>query len=271
MDFASLNHIDAHTHLNFPHFNDDREGVIKEMAEKNIAVINVGTNLKTSKESVDLADQHRHIFASVGCHPTEGVTNFDSSKYKELLERNSESVVSVGECGFDYYRKQHRGDKEKKLQQSAFVTQIKLAIEFDLPLIFHIRPRQNSLDAYKDTLDILSHYKQKYNEIRGTAHFFVGDKKTAHQFLELGFYISAAGPVTFDQTLMEVFSDLPQDKLIVETDSPFAAPAAHRGQRNSPLFLPEIVASLAGVREEDEEDLAKQLVRNTKRLFLKTP
>ncbi|PSO45106.1 MAG: hypothetical protein BRC25_03150, partial [Parcubacteria group bacterium SW_6_46_9] len=203
-EFDSLQSIDAHVHLNFDAFADDREEVISQMEEKRIGAINVGIDAGTSRESVELAEGHDHIWASVGCHPTEASKPFDISKYQSLVKA-SNTVVAVGECGLDYSRPEYRSENQKQLQEDVFVSQITLAAKTDLPLVLHIRPRKHSMDAYEDGLDILTHLqKQADTDLAGTAHFFVGNKDIAKQFLDLGFYISFTGPLTQDSNLQEV-------------------------------------------------------------------
>ncbi len=262
-----LTHIDAHTHLNFDAFGEDRSDTINEMENRGIGAVNVGIDKTTSEESVKLAETHNHIWASVGCHPTEASASFQLEEYKSIIE-DTNQAKAVGECGLDYSRKKYRSEEKKQLQEEIFELQIQLAIKKDLPLILHLRPRENSMDAYEDGLDILEHYAHSYDDdLRGTAHFFVGTKEIAHRFLDIGFYVSFTGPVTFEDRLQKVCTDIPKDRLIAETDTPFAAPDPHRGKRNSPLFLPDIVSVVAGCKDMQEDKLAEGLVANTRRLF----
>jgi TatD DNase family protein len=270
-------YIDAHAHLNFDAFAEDRGEVIAKMKTEKIGAINVGIDLVTSQESITLAKEHENIWASVGCHPTEAGADFSAEPYAEIIKSSrhncttlgvAQNVVAIGECGLDYFRKAHRTDREKALQQQAFEAQIELALRLDLPLILHLRPRVGTMDAYEDGLDILENYAKKQGDkLRGTAHFFVGDAAIAKRFLDLGFYLSATGPVSFDQDLQQVFAELPTDRLLVETDAPFAAPVAYRGQRNSPLYIPDIAAALAALTGTPEPELAEKLHLNTERLF----
>ncbi len=262
-----MQYIDAHSHLNFTHFDHDQQKVVSEMKDKGIGGINVGIDKQTSKESIALADNHEHIWASVGCHPTEATDDFSVEPYRELIE-NPKQVVAVGECGLDYSRSEYRSDEQKQLQEEAFTAQIKLAAQTDLPLILHIRPQENSMDAYERGLDILAHFQNKLDaDLTGTAHFFVGDKEIASRFLELGFYVSFTGPLTYDQRLQDVCTYIPADRLLAETDSPFAAPEPHRGKRNSPLYVPLIAEQIAACRDTDEKKMRAQLLANTQQAF----
>lgn len=263
-----IKHIDAHVHLNFTHFDHDQDKVIAEMKDRGISAINVGTNFETSRESVELASNHNHIQASIGCHPTEAEDYAGQSAYRDLLGKSEDQVVAIGECGLDYSRSEYRTDKQKKLQKEVFIAQIKLAAKTDLPLILHIRPQERSMDAYERGLDILHHFQNELGaDLTGTAHFFVGNKEIASRFLELGFYVSFTGPLTYDQRLQDVCAYIPEDRMLAETDSPFAAPDPHRGKRNSPLYMSRIVAQIAACHDVQEDVVRGKLVENTKRLF----
>ncbi|MEX2515258.1 MAG: TatD family hydrolase [Candidatus Paceibacterota bacterium] len=263
-----MKYIDAHAHLNFEAFDEDREDIIADMQEQGAGVINVGIDVETSAESIALAKEHDHIWASVGCHPTEVSGDFDIDPYRGLIEKDPESVVAVGECGLDYFRSADRGDREKSQQRAAFEAQIELAITADLPLILHLRPQSGSMDAYSQGLEILEYYSHQAGaKLCGTAHFFVGDKDIAARFLDIGFYISATGVLTFDKRLQNIFADLPTDHLLVETDAPFAAPQPHRGRRNTPLYVPDIISTLATLKGTTAAELGPKLVSNTQRLF----
>lgn len=265
---TDLTYIDAHAHLNFDQFDGDRSEIIAKMPAAGIGAINIGVDAATSRASLELAREYEHIWAAVGCHPTEVKDDFALDPYQKLISEHKDQVVAVGECGLDYSRASYRGEEETARQHAAFEEQIQLAIQADLPLVLHLRPREGSLDAYADGLELLEYYSNQYGDkLRGTAHFFVGDSATARRFLDIGFYISATGVVTFDNDLQRVFADLPTDRLLAETDAPFAAPAPHRGKRNSPLYLPDIVSGLASVVGQEESELASQLVANTTRLF----
>jgi TatD DNase family protein len=266
-EFDSLQYIDAHVHLNFDQFDDDQEEVTSKMKKRGVGAINIGIDEKTSRESIRLAKKHDHIWASVGCHPTEADDGFSNEPYQEML-KDDKDVVAVGECGFDYSRSEYRSDKNKQLQKDVFVFQITLAAKTDLPLILHIRPRKYSMDAYEDGLDILTHFQnQTDRNLTGTAHFFVGNKDIAKQFLDLGFYISFTGPLTQDSNLQEVCAYIPQDRLLAETDSPFAPPQSFSHSRNSPLAVPIIAEKIADIKDLSADAMRKQLAANTARLF----
>lgn len=262
-----MKYLDCHTHLNFSNYNDDRKAVIADMKDQEVGAINIGTDAETSRESARLAEDHDHIWASVGCHPTEAQSFSGVSVYQQLI-RSSDQVVAVGECGLDYSRPEYRSDEQQSLQEDVFTDQIKLALRNDLPLVLHIRPSENSLDAYEDGLDILTHFHNQHDTtLAGTAHFFVGTKSVAEQFLDLGLYISFTGPVTHDRRLQDVAGYIPKNRLLAETDSPFAAPTPHRGERNLPLYVKRIVSQLAELHDTDPAVCARTLLGNTVRLF----
>jgi len=273
----SLNHIDAHAHLNFDAFDEDRGEVIAQMQDEGVGAINVGIDIATSTASIALAKEHDHIWASVGCHPTEVGVDFSQQPLFDMIEKDMQScatlsvaqrVVAVGECGLDYFRSVNRDADNQKLQREAFESQIELAITADLPLILHMRPQEGSMNAYKEGLEVLEYYSREHGDkLRGTAHFFVGDEDIARRFLDLDFYISATGVVTISEPIARVFAGIPADRLLVETDAPFAAPLPHRGQRNEPAYIKHIIAHLADLKGTTSKKLTETLLANTQRLF----
>ncbi|OGD30517.1 hypothetical protein A2833_02725 [Candidatus Azambacteria bacterium RIFCSPHIGHO2_01_FULL_44_55] len=264
---------DSHTHLQFPQFDGDREGVISRLLSADIKVINVGTDLEDSKKAIELAKKYLgQMWATVGLHPNDAVgQNFDISKYKKLAE--NDSVVAIGECGLDYFR---TPDDDKNRQKDIFLRQLELVRELSKPLMIHCRPKAED-DAYLDLFEILSARGEsvlggKYRNLNlkngnGTSHFFAGSKKTAKQFLDLGFYISFAGPITFAKEYEEVVKYVPLDKILIETDAPFAAPAPHRGKRNEPTFVEFVARKIAEIKEVEFEEVARQTAENAKKLF----
>ncbi len=258
----TFKHIDIHSHLNFSQFDEDREAIIAEMKDIGMATICVGTDKKTSAESVALAAQHDNIYATVGIHPThieesEGKWEvFDEAYYESLL---SPKVVAVGECGLDYFRPPFDKEKQKEL----FIQQIEFAQKHHLPLMLHCRASKGTQDAYEDALDILA----SYPDVKGNFHFFVGDTSIAKRAVEKGFTLSFDGPITFASDYDETIKSIPADMIMAETDAPFAAPVPHRGKRNSPLFVTFISDRLADIRSEDREAFRAQTLENAKRVF----
>ncbi|NOX96712.1 MAG: YchF/TatD family DNA exonuclease [Nitrospirae bacterium] len=250
--------IDSHCHLDFGKFDGDRDGVISRAREEGIAfIINVGTSLERSKKSVELAEKHDFIYAAVGIHPHEaGKVKEDDYRILEKLAENGK-VVAIGETGLDYYRNPAPKDKQKE----NFRRQIALAKKLRLPLIVHNR------EADGDTLSILK--EEKAEKVKGILHCFSGSRVLAQECLELGFYISVAGQITYPnaESLREVVKDLPTDRLLVETDSPFLAPQPQRGKRNEPAFVKYVAEELARLHNLSREDICRITTLNTKYLL----
>jgi TatD DNase family protein len=274
-------YIDVHGHVNFKAFDEDRDAVIKRALDNDTWMINVGTQVGTSKAAIDLAHKYSEgVYAIVGLHPIhtgksfhdkqelggegEEFTSkgevFDKNIYREFLK--DEKVVAIGECGLDYY---HLNEESKEKQKKAFIEQIELANEIGKPLMLHIR------DAYADALEIL----KEYSKVKGVVHFFVGNVEEAKSFLDFGFMLSFTGVLTFppkaDQprsdTLHEVVRITPLDMILADTDCPYVAPVPYRGKRNEPLYVKEIVKRIAEIKNLPEEEVAEAIVQNAKRVF----
>ncbi len=280
---------DSHAHLHFSQFDGDREEIIKKLRDSGIKVVNVGVNLEDSEKAVNLAKKHpNQIWASVGIHPVrekspqatevapigaafsngihpdEAEEDLNWEELKKLTD--DKNVVAIGECGLDYYRNlgnQKSKIKNQNLQKEIFIKQIELAKELNKPLILHCRPSKDSQDAYEDALDILAAHHMSY----GTAHFFSGSKETAKKFLDAGFCISFAGPITFAEEYRELVEYIPIDKILAETDAPFATPVPFRGKRNEPAFVEFTVRKIAQWKNLSFDKVAAQTHNNAKLLF----
>ncbi len=225
-------YIDIHSHTYFPEFDADRKEVMERALSAGVWMINIGTTSDYSKKAVEMTREYpTGVFAVVGMHPTDASKEvFDKEFFKKLIVEGGKKVVGIGECGLDYFRQTTVEEHEK--QREVFISQIELALEFDLPLILHVR------NAYKDVLDILKSYKEKYGEkLRGDVHFFAGTVEEAKEFLALGFYLSYTGVVTFAKQYIELVKATPLDRIMSETDCPYVAPAPMRGKRNEPFFV----------------------------------
>ncbi|MFA6898051.1 MAG: TatD family hydrolase, partial [Candidatus Paceibacterota bacterium] len=211
----------------------------------------------TSAEVVELAHKYESMFATVGQHPSpHGVADeFDYDFYKKLA--SDPKVVAIGECGLDYFHAERLA-----FQKGIFEKQIDLAIEFGKPLMLHVR-NGKSESAYLEALEIL---KAK-SALKADFHFFAGSWEEAKAILAAGFYISFDGPITFARNYDEVIKNAPLDRIMSETDAPFATPAPYRGKRNEPLYVVEVVKKIAEIRGEDFEKVRAQLVQNTKTFF----
>jgi TatD DNase family protein len=173
-------------------------------------------------------------------------------------------VIAVGECGLDYYR---CDESTKELQKKTFIQHIELANRLNKPLMLHIRPALQSLgdggNAYEDALEII----KTHAKVRGDVHFFAGDWNIAKQFLDLGFTLSFTGVVTFTHDYDEVIKNTPLDMLLSETDAPYVAPVPHRGKRNEPAYVIEVVRQIAEIRGENVEKVRAQIMANSRRIF----
>jgi len=279
-----MKYIDIHAHTNFAAYDTDRDEVISRAKESGVFIINIGTQYDTSKKAVEMANTYDTCYAIIGLHPihttathhdedelgqgNKGFSSrgeiFDVEKYRSLAE-SSVRVVGIGECGFDYYRNDH---DTKQIQETAFRAQIELAIALNLPLMLHVRPSLGTYDAYKDVLEILHEYKGSAGDIlRGDVHFFAGTPDIAKQFMDIGFDISFTGVITFAKPYEELIRSVPIERLHVETDCPYVAPIPHRGQRNEPVYVLEMVKKIAEIKQLSIESVQESLIQNAKRLF----
>ena len=175
---------------------------------------------------------------------------------------SSDRVVGIGECGLDYYRNTL---DSKSAQEIAFRAQIELALQLDLPLMLHVRPSENSMDAYEDVLGILKEYQCE--KLRGQAHFFAGTPEIAQQFIDLGFYISFTGVITFTEMYEKLVKAVPNERILSETDAPYVTPVPYRGQRNEPSHVREVLAKIARIKKIDENVMGQQIMENAKKLY----
>lgn len=263
-----MNYFDIHSHLQDTTYDSDREDVIARMRGENISTILVGTDRKMSEDAVMLAEKY-NLYATIGQHPTDIPDEvFDYDFYKRLA--SSKKVVAIGECGIDYYRlKTHDSERmtEKKRQEELFRKQIELAIEVGKPLMIHGRPSLGSQDAYDDILDIVMSSGLSTLSHSGNIHFFAGNWQTAQKFLDLGFTLSFTGVITFTHDYDEVVRNVPLGMILTETDSPYVAPALHRGKRNEPLYVKEVIKRIAEIKGETLEKVAEATYENAQRVF----
>ncbi len=247
---------DTHTHLDDEKFAQDREIVIKMIQDEGVSLaVNVGSCMESSKTSLDLAKRYDFIYAAVGVHPSE-VGNMQDADLETLAEMAShEKVVAIGEIGLDY----HYDEPAKEIQKLWFEKQLRLAQTLSMPYIIHDR------EAHQDTLDIL----KKVGYTNGVMHCFSGSPEMAKVVLDMGLFISIAGQVTFKNApkVQEVARMVPQDRLLIETDSPYLTPEPYRGQRNHSAnvrFTCEKIAELKGI---SLEELAKITLENGKNFY----
>ncbi len=248
---CNLEYIDAHSHPHFRDFDSDREELFDCMQKEGIGTIAVGTDFGTSKKVAELAKEKDFIWASVGIHPTDQ-ENFESKKYKKLLH---EKVVAVGECGLDYYR---MDESDKKRQIALFEKQIQFAVESKLPLMLHIRSSQNTSNAHDDAFEVLKSYKKEFPALHLHMHFFTAPKEVAKKFLDLDATFGIPGVVSFAKEVQEIVLYLPAEKILIESDSPYAAPVPHRGKRNEPCFIPYTANFIAELKKLDSTNIFLQ-------------
>ncbi len=249
-------YFDSHAHFDDRRFDDDRHELLMSMASNGISnITNIGSDLKSSKSSVRLADKYDFIYAAVGVHPHE-VKDMDDTTLAEIAHLTKhKKVVAIGEIGLDYYYDHSPRDT----QRYWFKKQMKLAWDLKLPVVIHSR------DAMEDTIKIC-----KESKIHGgIIHCYSGSVESARIFLDLGYHISFAGPVTFKnaKSLPEVAKIVPEDRLLIETDCPYLAPEPHRGERNSSIYVKHVAEKLAEIRGVSTEHIAEITNNNAKKLF----
>jgi TatD DNase family protein len=257
-------YFDVHAHLHDVAFDADREAVLASMKEADICAITVGTDAASSRAAVLLAQEHEHIFASVGLHPHEALAQaFDPAVFSELIAQPK--VVALGECGLDYF---FSDGTPKERQRAVFSAQVAFAQVHHKPLMLHGRPSKGTMDAYEDMLSVLaSVYGRESGAPPGMVHFFVGTPEIAERFFKLGFRISFSGIITFTHEHDALLREVPLEKVLIETDSPYATPIPKRGKRNDPRYVPLTVAHFAQIRGEREEDVSRALLSNVRDLF----
>ena len=258
--------IDSHCHPNFPQYDLDRDELIIRTLKEGGGMIAVGTNLATSSEVVALAEKYEKIWASVGTHPTDLSSEGAVDNFLQFMSHNK--VVAVGEVGLDYYRTEDQ--KEKARQKEVFKQFIQLAQDFNKPLILHCRCSPRTTDAYSDALEILDGVARppKFSkENLGVVHSFTGDYSTAQGFIKRGFLIGLNGITTFSGQHEELISQLPLDKILLETDSPYLAPIPHRGERNEPLWLKYVAEKISQVKNITTEQVVAASDQNCQKLF----
>jgi len=252
--------IDTHAHLQFKAYDSDRDEVVKRNSEELEAVINVGTSVDASEKGIDLSEKVGNFYASIGVHPHH-VDQWGENTYSHLksLAQNPK-VVAVGEIGLDKHLYQGYPKPDLKKQAKILEKQISLAQEMGKPILFHCR------DVYDELHDQIKNYK---GEIRGLMHCYMGTWAQAKKFLDLGLYISFSGNITYkgNDYIRETAKKLPDDRVLTETDSPFLSPEPRRGQRNEPIYVKMVAATIATVRNLRSEEAVQITAQNANFLF----
>lgn len=249
---------DTHAHYDDKAFDQDREELLAALPRNGIArVVNVGASLASCEYTVKLTEKYDYIYGAIGVHPSE-TAQMDEASYGQIKEMCLlEKCVAVGEIGLDYYWDEPGRDIQKKW----FVRQLDLARECGLPVVIHSR------DAAKDTADIMA--AEKAGEIGGVIHCYSYTKETAKIFLDMGFFFGISGVLTFQNAkkLKEAVEYIPMNRIVLETDCPYLAPAPNRGKRNTSLNIPYVIAAMAQIKGIAEEEVRKAAWENALRLY----
>jgi TatD DNase family protein len=257
--------VDTHAHLDMSRFDGDRDAAVERARQAQVAaIVNVGIDLESSRRAVRLAAEHDLVYAAVGIHPhyARRLDGTALAALRELAEQPK--VVAVGEIGLDFFRDLSPRD----VQRRAFRAQLAWAGELGKPVIIHDR------DAHGDILDMLVEWAQEMQTSPlagrlGVLHTFSGDLAMAEKAIEMGFYLSVSGPVTYpdERRLPEIVRAVPEERLLVETDCPYLPPQAHRGQRNEPAYVRLVAEKVAEVRGVPLSEVAEATTANARRLF----
>ena len=254
---------DSHSHYNDEKFNEDREQIIKETYDAGITkFVCAGYSIKSSLQSLEMSNKYEFIYSICGISPNDIPQSEQQlwkdidEIYKIMKENNSKKLVAVGEIGLDYYWNK----ENKELQKQAFIKQIELANELKLPIVIHSR------DASVDTIDIIKNYKVNK---AGIFHCCQLNQELVRQALELGYYISFAGPVTFknSKNAPEIIKLVPIDRILIETDSPYLSPEPHRGKRNDCRNVKYVAQKIADIKGCTLDEIAYKTYENAMKIF----
>lgn len=252
---------DSHSHLNDEKFDEDREKTIDEIVKSGVTnFITAGYSVESSKKAIEIAKKYDFIYTTAGVSPND-IPQDEDELWKQLAEieniaKNNSKVLAIGEIGLDYYW----NTENKELQRKAFIEQIKIANKLNLPIVIHTR------EAVMDTLQIL-----KENKVikTGVFHCCPQNRELIKEGLKLGFYISFAGPITFksSKNAVEMINLVPNDRILIETDSPYLAPEPVRGTRNTPANVKFVAQKIAEAKGLSLEEVEKMTFENTKRIL----
>ena len=252
--------IDTHAHLDFPELYSKLDLIIENAKNQNVLkIITISTNLNKIGKIIQISNDYDVVYFTVGVHPNEVLKDKDYKNYSLISDiSNNLKCVGIGECGLDY----HFGNEDKDKQKLSFITQIKVARDKKLPLIIHSR------DADEDMIDILQD-EYKKGAFKAILHCFSSGKDLALCGLDLGFYISFSGIVTFKSAklIQEIACIVPKDRILVETDAPYLAPSPYRGSVNEPKNCFYTAKFLSEIRNSDFNDFTNHLYMNSLRIF----
>lgn len=246
--------IDTHCHLSKNDYENIEE-VINEAKKENVQKLIIsGCDKEGIEESIKIANEYDNVYLSLGYHPSEAnkITDKDIEELKQLIKENKK-VVALGEIGLDYYWEKE--NKEKQIDM--FKKMLSISKELNMPIVIHSR------EAFQDTYDILKESKQT-----GVIHCFSGNIENAKMYIDLGFTLGIGGVVTFKNTkLKEVIKEISIDNIILETDSPYLAPTPHRGEQNSPKYIPLIAEEISKIKDMSLEEVMEKTTKNAKKIF----
>jgi TatD DNase family protein len=249
--------VDSHAHIDDSRFDADREEAVARATAAGVSlIINIGADMDSSARSVALADKYSGIYAAVGMHPHDA-KEMHEADYKQLERWTTHpKVVAIGEIGLDY----HYDLSPRPVQKEVFLRQLDIARKTGKPFVVHER------EAHADTLEII---RTAARGLNGVFHCFSGSVETAREYLNMGFYISVAGPVTFPKSVKtkEVAKFVPLDRLLIETDSPYLTPHPYRGRRNEPAHVRLVAEEIARLRNLTLEELGAATTANVRHLF----
>ncbi len=250
--------IDTHVHLNAEQYVNDLDEVIERARENGIEkMVVIGCDRPTIERTMELIDEHEDIYGVIGWHPVDAIDCTDEDlEWIEQLSKH-EKIVGIGEMGLDY----HWDKSPKDVQKDLFKKQIELAKRVNLPIIIHNR------EATEDCVAILK--EMHAEKIGGIMHAFSGDESVADEIIDMNFYVSLGGPVTFKNAQLpkDIAVHVPIDRLLVETDAPYLTPHPYRGKRNEPAYVKLVAEKIAELRQISYEELARTTSENAKRLF----
>lgn len=259
--------VDSHAHLEMEQFDPDRAAVLQRARDagvETIVAIGSGTGPGSLDCGLQLAAQHQSIYATIGIHPHEAklATEADFEELEQLAKRPK--LIAWGEIGLDYFY----DHSPREVQQQVFVKQMELAQAARLPIVIHCRPSDGSENAWDDCLRLLQDRWAPHG-LGGILHCFTGTWVHAKRALDMGFMISFAGNVTFPkaQQIRDAAKEVPLDRMLIETDSPFLAPVPNRGKRNEPAFVKEVARQLGELRGRSTEEIGSLTTQNFCRFF----
>lgn len=244
---------DSHCHLYMPQFDEDRDAVLARMQEAGMGAVVIGVDLESSKKALELAKAHDFLWSSVGLHPNDNPDEeFDISNYEELAK--DPKVVAIGECGLDYFRTTGQGQRKR------FEQQIELAERLGKALVVHCR------NAHEDCSNILQNTGIAA-KVPVVIHFCTVSGELAQKYLSLGCYLSFPGPVTYTDEYDDSIRVCPMDRMLIETDAPYAAPVPNRGKRNEPSFVGGVAAKIAAIKGVSSGEVEAATAQNAQKVF----